>query len=158
MDGPVYLRTVRCEVPTIFGEDHKVTLGKAVTMKDGKDVTIISTGMMTAPALQAALLLEKQGISAGVLHMPTIKPIDEEAIAEAAEKTGKIVTVENHSIIGGLGSAVCEVVADKAPCCVARIGYQDIFLQCGDDNVLFHRYGMDAEGIATKAASLVQTR
>ena len=79
-------------------------------------------------------------------------------IAEAAEKTGKIVTVENHSIIGGLGSAVCEVVADKAPCCVARIGYQDIFLQCGDDNVLFHRYGMDAEGIATKAASLVQTR
>ena len=85
MDGPVYLRTVRCEVPTIFGEDHKVTLGKAVTMKDGKDVTIISTGMMTAPALQAALLLEKQGISAGVLHMPTIKPIDEEAIAEAAE-------------------------------------------------------------------------
>ena len=158
MDGPVYLRTVRCEVPTIFGEDHKVTLGKAVTMKDGKDVTIISTGMMTAPALQAALLLEKQGISAGVLHMPTIKPIDEEAIAEAAEKTGKIVTVENHSIIGGLGSAVCEVVADKAPCCVARIGYQAIFLQCGDDNVLFHRYGMDAEGIATKAASLVQTR
>ena len=148
MDGPVYLRTVRCDVPPVFGEGHQITLGKAVPMKDGGDVTVISTGMMTARALEAVNQLEQKGIRAGLIHMPTIKPIDKEAILNAAARTGLIVTVENHSVIGGLGSAVCEVTAQEQPCRVVRCGYQDIFLESGDDEVLFGRYGLSARAIA----------
>jgi transketolase len=100
--------------------------------------------------------LERQGIFAAVLHMPTIKPIDEEAIIKASIKTGKLLVVENHSVIGGLGSAVCEVTASKAPCHVERIGYQDIFLESGDDEVLFSRYGMDAKGIEARALLMLK--
>ena len=146
-DGPVYLRTVRCDVPPVFDENHKIALGKAVPMKDGGDVTVISTGMMTARALEAVNSLERQGIRAGLIHMPTIKPIDEDAILAAAAKTGRIVTVENHSVIGGLGSAVCEVTAKALPCRVTRCGYQDIFLESGDDELLFDRYGLSARAI-----------
>lgn len=155
MDGPVYLRTVRCEVPTIFDENHKVVLGKAVSLKQGSDLAIISTGMMTARAIEACSALEKEGIHARLIHMPTIKPIDREAIAEAAESCGKIMTIENHSVIGGLGSAVCEVTSEECPCRVARLGFQDIFLESGDDSVLFDRYGLSTEKIINKAKAFL---
>ena len=155
IEGPVYLRTVRCPVPVIFPEGHRVVLGKSVRLKEGRDVAIISTGMMTPKSLAAADILERRGLSVRLIHMPTIKPIDVEAIEDAAESIGKIVTVENHSIIGGLGSAVCETVAERAPCRVRRLGFNDIFLESGDDEVLFDRYGIGADGIATAAMQLV---
>lgn len=158
IDGPVYLRTVRCEVPVVFPKDHKVVLGKVFKIHSGKDITIISTGMMTPKAMAAADKLKTQGISVNLLHMPTIKPIDKEAIFEAAETTKAIITVENHSIIGGLGSAVCETVAEGCPCKVFRLGFKDIFLQCGDDEVLFSRYGMNTENIVQKAVDILNLK
>jgi transketolase len=155
MEGPVYLRTVRCDVPPVFGEGLQIELGKAVHMRDGGDVTLISTGMMTARALEAVNQLEGQGIHAQLIHMPTIKPIDREAILNAAARTGLIVTVENHSIIGGLGSAVCEVTAEELPCRVIRCGYRDIFLESGDDEVLFDRYGLSARAIAERVSLIL---
>ena len=147
MTGPVYLRTVRCEIPTIFDDSHKPEFPKAVLLREGKDVSIIATGMMSARALAAGEMLHNKGISAEIIHIPVIKPIDAQAITETARKTGMIVTVENHSVIGGLGSAVCEVIAEKAPCRVHRLGYQDIFLESGDDEELFDRYGLNAQRI-----------
>ena len=156
IEGPVYLRTVRCEVPVIFSEDHKVLIGKAVKIKDGKDITIISSGMMTPKALSAATLLHEQGVSVNLIHMPSIKPIDKEAILEAAEATKLIITVENHSVVGGLGSAVCEAVTEGFPCKVYRLGFNDVFLQCGDDELLFSRYGMNTENIVQKAIDVLK--
>lgn len=156
MEGPVYLRTVRCPVPVIFPEDHKVEIGKAIRLREGGDVAIISTGMMTPRAIEAAKLLDAEGISVRLLHMPTIKPIDVEAICDAAESIGSIVTLENHSVIGGLGGAVCEVVAESAPCRVKRLGFPDVFLESGDDEVLFGRYGLDVAGIVAAAEGLAR--
>jgi transketolase len=147
MEGPVYLRTVRCEVPEIFDASHSPAFGKAVHLREGTDVSLISTGMMTARALEAGEMLQKKGVSADILHFPVIKPIDGDAIVTTAKKTGLVITVENHSVIGGLGSAVCETLSEKAPCIVRRLGYQDIFLECGDDEVLFDSYGLNAERI-----------
>ena len=148
MEGPVYLRTVRCEVPAIFDNSYHPEFGKAVVLREGKDVSLVSTGMMTARALEAGEMLQKCGIFADVLHVPFIKPIDKDAIVGTAGKTGLIITVENHSVIGGLGSAVCETVSEKTPCIVHRLGYQDIFLESGDDETLFDRYGLNAQRIA----------
>jgi transketolase len=148
MEGPVYLRTVRCEVPAIFDDSHAPEFGKAVLLREGKDLSFVTTGMMTARALEAANILQKSGISADVLHVPVIKPIDCESIVKTAKKTGLIITVENHSIIGGLGSAVCETTAEQSPCVVHRLGYRDIFLESGDDEVLFDRYGLNARRIS----------
>jgi transketolase len=144
MNGPVYLRTVRCEVPTIFDDSHSPEFGKAVMLREGNDISLISTGMMSARVLEAGEILCKKGISADILHIPVIKPVDKDAIIKTAGKTGLIVTVENHSIIGGLGSAVCETTAENSPCTVHRVGYRDIFLESGDDEVLFDRYGLNA--------------
>ena len=148
MEGPVYLRTVRCEVPAIFDPSHRPLFGKAVALREGRDVSLITTGMMTSRVLEAGELLFKNGITADILHFPVIKPIDGDAIVKTAEKTGLIVTVENHSVIGGLGSAVCETVSEKCPCTVHRLGYRDIFLECGDDEVLFDKYGLNARRIS----------
>ena len=156
IDGPVYLRTVRCEVPVIFPEDHNVVPGKAVKLKEGSDITIISTGMMTYKAMAAEKELEKLGVSVKLIHMPTLKPIDKEAIVEAAATTGNIITVENHSVIGGLGSAVCEVVAEYAPCKVHRLGYQDIFLESGNDEELFEKYGLSSNSIVKKTQEILR--
>lgn len=156
IDGPVYLRTVRCGIPTIFGDDYSLTFGKAVHLKKGSDITIISSGMMTSKVIDASRQLENHNISVNLLHIPFIKPIDKESILEAAEKTRNIVTVENHSIIGGLGSAVCEVVAEAGiPCRVNRIGFQDIFLESGDDEELFTLYGMNTENIVQKVEDVL---
>lgn len=156
IEGPVYLRTVRCDVPTIFGSGHKVQLGKAVKMSAGKDITIISSGMMTPKAKDAVEILSNQGMSVNHLHMPSIKPFDVQAVQEAAETTKAIITVENHSIIGGLGSAVCEAVAQTHPTKVMRLGFKDIFLECGDDEELFCKYDMNTVNIVEHALRIAQ--
>jgi transketolase len=145
--GPMYLRTVRCTVPVIFDENHTFEIGKSYLLRPGDDMTIISAGMMTAKALAAADALEKEGIKARVVHMPTIKPIDEEAVIKASRDTGKIITVENHSRIGGLGGAVSEVLTDQAPCYLTRLGFPDIFGESGDDEKIFSKYGVNTENI-----------
>ncbi len=155
IDGPVYLRTVRCEVPTIFPASHTVPPGKAVALRTGSDVTIVSSGMMTAKAQAACELLEAQHIHAEHLHMPCIKPLDREALRASAAKTGRVVTVENHSVIGGLGSAVCEALCGDLPVPVRRLGFPDVFAQCGDDETLFTRYGMNTAQIAEAALELL---
>ncbi len=146
--GPVYLRFGRLAVPVFNDpENFRFEIGKSISMREGSDLTIIATGLEVYESLQAAEKLEADGISAGVIDMHTLKPLDEEAVIRAAEKTGRIVTVEEHSVIGGLGSAVSDVVADKAPAKVCKIGIQDVFGESGPAVELLHKYGLDAEGI-----------
>lgn len=157
MDGPVYIRTVRCEVPVIFDESYRFVPGKAVTLREGGDVAIISTGMMTPKALQAADLLGKSGICVRLVHMPSIKPIDEDAIAAAAKDIGRIVTVENHSIIGGLGGAVAEVTGERQPARLKRIGFRDHFGESGDDEKVLSKFGVNTEHIVAAAREMVRS-
>ena len=149
--GPVYLRFGRLAVPVINDNpDYKFELGKAVTLKEGTDVTIIASGLPVPEALAAAEKLSADGINAAVINMHTIKPLDEEAVIKAAETTGKIVTVEEHSVIGGLGSAVCDVVAEKAPAKVMKIGINDVYGESGPAVELVKKYGLDADSIYAK--------
>ena len=146
--GPVYMRFGRLAVPVINdNSDYKFELGKGVTLKEGNDITIIATGLEVSYAFEAAKLLEAEGINARVINIHTIKPIDEDIIVKAAKETKKIFTVEEHSIIGGLGSAVCDVVCDKAPTAVYKIGVRDRFGESGPALELIHKYKLDAEGI-----------
>lgn len=155
--GPVYLRFGRLAVPVINdNEDYKFELGKAVTLREGTDVTIIASGLPVSEALDAAEKLAEDGISAEVINIHTIKPLDEEAVIKAAAKTGKIVTVEEHSVIGGLGSAVCDVVAEKAPARVMKIGINDVFGESGPAKELIKKYGLDAENIYEKVKAFVK--
>jgi transketolase len=154
IDGPVYIRTVRCEVPVIFDEGYKFTVGRAVQLTEGRDVALISTGMMTYKALDAVKALKEKGISARLIHMPSIKPIDEDAIVAAASEIGKIVTIENHSIIGGLGGAVAEVLAERSPAKIRRIGFRDHFGESGDDEKVFSKYGVNTEHIIAAAVEM----
>jgi len=126
-DGPVYLRMVRGTMPRLFNDDYEFSIGKASILRDGRDAAIISTGVMTSKAMEAADILRKDGVKVRLVNMSTIKPIDEAAIMDAARDTGAIVTVENHSIIGGLGSAVCEVVCKNCSIPVRRLGIEDKF-------------------------------
>ena len=154
--GPVYLRFGRLAVPVINDRpDYKFEIGKAITLREGKDVTIIATGLTVAESLAAAEKLEADGISAEVINMHTIKPLDEEAVIAAAAKTGKIVTVEEHSVIGGLGSAVCDVVAEKAPAKVKKIGINDTYGESGPAVELIKKYGLDADSIYTAVKAFV---
>ncbi|MEY8429526.1 transketolase family protein [Lachnospiraceae bacterium 48-42] len=154
--GPVYLRFGRLAVPVINNsEDYKFEIGKAVTLREGTDVTIIATGLPVSEALDAAEKLAADGISAEVINIHTIKPLDEEAVIKAAAKTGKIVTVEEHSIIGGLGSAVCDVVAQKAPAKVLKIGINDVYGESGPAKELVKKYGLDADSIYEKVKAFV---
>lgn len=156
VDGPVYLRTVRCEVPVIFDESWRPVIGKAAHLAEGSDVAICSEGMMTPRALAAVDLLAARGIKARLLHFGTIKPFDTEAVIEASRDCGAILTVENHSVIGGLGGAVSEALADEGmQCMVKRLGFPDIFMESGDDNQIFSSFGLDAEGIARAAEELL---
>ncbi len=145
--GPLYMRTVRCPVPVIFDNNYQFEIGRSYTLKEGSDVAIISTGMMTPKALDAAKELDKEGIKTRVIHMPTIKPIDEEVIVRASKDIGKIITVENHSMIAGLGGAVSEVLTDQAPCYLKRLGFPDIFGESGDNEKIFSKYGVNTENI-----------
>lgn len=157
-EGPVYLRLGRMGVPDLFGEDYQFDLGKAVTVTEGTAVTLVGTGCMTAIAKEAAELLKKEGVSARVLHIHTIKPLDKEAIVKAAQETGAIVTCEEHSIYGGLGSAVAEVVAEGAPVPVIRIGVQDTFGESGTPAELLVKYGLTAEKIAEAAIKAIERK
>ena len=146
--GPCYLRFGRLAVPVINDTpDYKFEIGKAVTLREGKDVTIIATGLTVSTSLEAAELLEKDGISAKVINMHTIKPIYKEAIINAAKETGKVVTVEEHSVIGGLGSAVCSVLSENYPTLVKKIGVYDRYGESGPATELVKKYGLDGEGI-----------
>lgn len=146
--GPVYLRFGRLVAPVINDTpDYKFELGKGVTVRDGKDVTIVATGLEVGFAMEAAEMLAKDGIDARVINIHTIKPIDEDIIVKAAQETKKIFTVEEHSIIGGLGSAVCDVLCEKCPAPVYKIGVRDTFGESGPAVELLHKYELDAEGI-----------
>ena len=150
-EGPVYLRFGRLAVPVINDEaTYKFEIGKGITMKEGKDVTIIATGLEVSESLEAAKLLEADGISAEVIDIHTIKPIDRELVIASAKKTGKVVTVEEHSVIGGLGGAVAEVLAEEAPTKMLRIGMMDQFGESGPAKALIEKYGLDAKGIYEK--------
>lgn len=155
-DGPVYLRFGRLAVP-VFNDkpDYKFELGKGVVLREGKDVAIIATGLPVYNCLEAAEKLAADGIDAKVINIHTIKPIDEELVASAALETGKVVTVEEHSVIGGLGSAVCDVLCEKAPTKVMKIGINDVFGESGPALELIKKYGLDADSIYEKVKQFV---
>ena len=147
-EGPVYLRFGRAAVPVINDKpDYKFEIGKGTVVRPGKDVTIIATGICVDSAIGAAKMLEADGIDAEVINICTIKPLDEELVVASAKKTGKVVTVEEHSVIGGLGSAVCECLCDKYPTPVKRLGMQDVFGESGPANELVEKYELDAKGV-----------
>lgn len=146
--GPVYLRFGRLPVPVINDRpDYKFELGKGIVLREGKDLTIVATGLEVNEALIAAEKLSSEGIEAEVINIHTIKPLDEELIVSSAKKTGKVVTVEEHSVIGGLGSAVCDVLSAKCPTPVLKIGVQDTYGESGPALELIKKYGLDSEGI-----------
>ncbi len=147
-EGPVYLRFGRLAVPVInTNPDYKFEIGKGVTLREGTDLTIIATGLCVNSALEAAEMLAKDGVSAKVINIHTIKPLDEELVVEAAKATGKVVTVEEHSVIGGLGSAVCDALSAKAPTPVLKIGVQDTFGESGPAAELLKKYKLDGAGV-----------
>ncbi len=154
-EGPVYLRFGRLAVPTVFGEDYKFEIGKGVELANGDDVTIIATGLMVAHAMEAQKMLKADGINARIINIATIKPIDREIIIKAAKETGAIVTAEEHNIIGGLGSAVAEVLCEECPVPMLRVGTQDTFGCSGTPAELFKIYGLDAETIAESAKEVM---
>ena len=154
-EGPAYIRLGRSGVPAIYDADAKLEIGKAVTLREGKDVAIIANGIMVAAALEAAEALAEEGIEARVIDMHTIKPLDEEAIIKASKEIGKIVTAEEHSVIGGLGGAVAEVTATKAPCRIAMVGQHDVFGESGTPAALLKEYGMTADDIKMTAKGLL---
>lgn len=154
-DGPAYVRLGRAKVPVVYEQTENFDLGKAKYIKRGKDISIIATGIMVNEAIKAAHELKKKGISVSVVDMHTIKPIDEEAIIGEAENTGRIVIAEEHSVIGGLGSAVAEVTGMKSPCKLAFIGQNDIFGESGKPEQLKDKYGMTADKIIEKVESIL---
>lgn len=155
-DGPVYLRFGRLAVPVINDRpDYKFELGKGVVLREGKDVTIIATGLPVSNCLEAAEKLSGDGIDAKVINIHTIKPLDEDLVLAAAKETGKVVTVEEHSVIGGLGSAVCDVLCEKAPTRVLKIGINDVFGESGPALELIRKYGLDSDSIYKKVKAFV---
>ncbi|KZL89885.1 transketolase family protein [Clostridium magnum] len=151
--GPVYIRLGRAATPTIHDENYKFEIGKGEVLKEGKDVAIIATGIMVAKALEAAEKLKSEGINASVVNIHTIKPIDKELIVNVAKETGKVVTVEEHSVIGGLGSAICEVLSQQLPTKVKLIGLNDTFGQSGTPKDLLEYYGLTVENIVETVKS-----
>ena len=157
MNGPVYLRFGRAAVPVMNDKpDYKFEVGKGVLLREGQDVTIIASGITVASALEAAEMLAADGIDAEVINIHTIKPLDEELVLASAKKTGKVVTAEEHTVIGGLGSAVCDCLSEKHPTPVLRIGMQDTFGESGPANALVGKYGLDGKGIYEKVKGFVK--
>ena len=155
-EGPVYLRFGRLAVPVINDyEGYEFEIGKAITLREGEDVTIIASGLTVAESLEAAEMLANDGIDAEVINMHTIKPLDKAAVIESAAKTGKVVTVEEHSVIGGLGSAVCDVLAQLQSAKVLKIGINDVFGESGPAAQLIQKYGLDAKSIYEKVKEFV---
>ncbi|HHY63799.1 MAG TPA: transketolase family protein [Clostridiaceae bacterium] len=153
--GPVYLRLGRLDVPVIYSSDAQFSIGKGVTLKEGNDLTIIATGYMAEPAMRAAESLKAEGIDARLIDMHTIKPIDEEIIIKAARETGAILTCEEHNIMGGLGSAVAEVIVKNHPVPMDMVGIMDVFGKSGKPADLVKMYGLTPENIVEKAKSLI---
>ncbi len=151
MDGPVYMRFGRLAVPVVFDEDYEFQIGKGVELREGNDVTIIATGLMVKEALEAHDLLKAEGINARVINMATIKPLDREIVIKAARETGAIVTAEEHSVIGGLGAAVSEVICEECPVPVIKLGVYDEFGHSGPAPKLLDEFGLRAPNIVEKA-------
>lgn len=156
--GPVYIRMGRAKVEDVISPDAEFVPGKSTTLADGSDVTIMACGIMTQQALQAAKMLAEEGISARVINMSSIKPIDEAAIVKAAKETGAIVTCEEHTVMGGLGSAVAEVVVRQCPVPMAMVGTEDVFGQSGKASEVLKVYGLTPEHIALEAKKLVEAK
>jgi transketolase len=154
-DGPVYLRLSRAEIPALYSEQMDFKIGKGIVVKEGKDVSIIANGCMVEKSVQAAKILQEQGIDAEVIDMHTVKPIDEELILSSGTKTKAIVTVEEHSVIGGLGSAVSEVLSRKMPLPQELIGIQDLFGESGDYEQLLEKYSLDSTAIINAALKVL---
>ena len=158
MEGPVYMRFGRAAVPVVFDENYKFEIGRGVKLVDGTDVSIIANGVEVPEAIKAAEMLKAEGISASVINMATIKPIDRDLVIEEAKRCGCIVTCEEHSIIGGLGAAVAEVVCETVPVPVLRVGSDDCFGRSGPAMELLSMYGMDAAAICAKAKATVELK
>ncbi len=154
-DGPVYIRLGRPKVPVLFDESYQFEIGKGVVLKDGADVTLVATGIMVSKAMEAAEALAADGISAAVVNISTIKPLDQQLIIEMAQKTGAMVTCEEHNIYGGLGSAVAEVLVEHCPVPMARVGVEDSFGESGLPDQLLEKYGLTAANIADKAKAVI---
>ena len=157
-DGPVYIRFGRLAVPVIFGDDYKFEIGKGVELREGSDVTIIATGLLVGEALEAYELLKAEGISARIINMPTIKPIDKDIIVKAAKETGAIVTAEEHTVIGGLFGAVSEVVAMEAPAPIVPVAVNDVYGHSGPAPVLLDEFGLRAKDIVAAAKVAVSKK
>ena len=156
LDGPVYMRFGRLAVPVINDTaDYKFEIGKGTVLREGTDVTIIANGLCVGESLEAAEKLAADGINAKVINMATVKPLDDELVIAAAKETGKVVTVEEHSVIGGLGSAVCDVLSEKAPTPVLKLGVQDVFGHSGPAVELIKEFGLDSEGIYKSVKAFV---
>ncbi len=153
--GPVYIRLGRPGIPVIYDDAQQFEIGRAIRIKEGKDISIIATGIMVAKALKAADVLKKEGITADVIDMHTIKPIDKDMIIDTARKTGRVVTCEEHSIYGGLGSAVCEVLSENYPARVRRVGVKDTFGESGTPDAVIKKYGLTAEDIVKAAREML---
>lgn len=158
MKGPAYMRMGRSEFPVIMSQDCKFQIGKATVMREGDDVSVIACGQMVGAALEAAETLASEGISAEVVNMSTIKPLDEEAIKATASKTGAVVTVEEHSIIGGLGSAVAEFLSENLPTPLVRVGTRDTFGESGDADELLKKYGLTASDLVAAAKNAINKK
>lgn len=157
-EGPVYLRLTRDPSPVIFEDDYRFEIGRAVVLREGEDVAIVSTGVQTTRALEACKLLEGEGISPYLLHVPTLKPLDVAAIVRAARHTEAVVTAEDHSILGGLGGAVAEVLAEHCPVWMARVGLQDVYPESAPNDELLEKYGLTPRHVAQAAKALLARR
>ena len=155
-DGPVYLRFGRLAVPVFHDESYKFEIGKGEVISEGEDVTIIANGLMVAEAIEAGKLLKAEGISAEIINIATIKPLDKELVVASAKKTGRVITVEEHSIIGGLGEAVCSALSEECPTPVKRIGVNDEFGHSGPAKMLLKQFGLSAENIYSVAKAFVK--
>jgi transketolase len=154
-EGPVYMRFGRAPVPTVFGDDYKFEIGKGSVLAEGTDVTLAATGIMVEQALAAREILAGEGISAEVINIATIKPIDKELLVASASKTGAVVTAEEHNIVGGFGSAVCEALSEACPVPVLRVGTNDVFGRSGKVPPLLEMYGLTAQNIVEKAKAAI---
>ncbi len=156
LDGPVYMRFARLATPIINDDpSYKFELGKGIVMREGSDVTIVATGLMVGASLEAAEALAARGIDAEVINIHTIKPLDKDLIVASAQKTGRVVTCEEHSVIGGLGSAVCDALAETFPVPVKKVGVQDVFGESGPAVDLLAKYGLDAKGVEEAVAAFM---
>jgi transketolase len=153
--GPVYVRLVRDATQRLFDDAYRFEFGRAVVVREGRDITLMSTGTQTPRVVDAAELLAAQGIDTHVVHVPTIKPLDVAAIVAGAQRTGRVITVEEHSVLGGLGSAVAETLSEHQPTRVNRIGLQDLYPESGPNETLLDKYGLSAAGVAAQVRRLL---